>query len=876
MHSMSELDISFSERRAYKQCVLHRRCPLYGDPKSDKSRRIIFVERVSRFLRCGLRQIYFDHFFGLPEFLTVLFSVCCMSWYTVSNLSPAASVSDPTGHYDESSASANWDMGDKSAELGIPVFFICAICTLLQMGHSCRDDTKYKKILDEQVKDALLQFGETQNVANSASSTSNERFRQQIQSGKLQNNQQSHINTLFSQFACRAMLRNVDTTGGWENLFPKRFDNAGFAIRNHSGFQCLRFVLIAVLVFSIGQISVSSIYANQLHVASTQQPTKDSGLVGTDPNLCLGNEIIVYRKTETSQGFHFCAQDGFQHAIPVGASADKFVFYVVAIMFLLSGPLVQISWRLLSILADFPTFNELSIITVDTQLSSSSTIKGGSFFPKFVKCIPELLSLAYDPCATPLREQSYDDLYVKIDINKRDERNKLYGYLHADDAIREKPRAGNSYHWAYTSEFIDANEICIQDGIIVGIPTDPGNLWKFQALKFGNAMINHSAQPWSQSVSTDLRDKLVGKSIIKIIFYKQGVPRKKIDFTHNAFQSSNQGRLKHEQEYRLEMFKIINGLSKERWSGIAFQTQQAVFKHPDGEVDTFFPWCSVCTDNDTKIATYRARVTNVIAVVCVRLFLAIAFFICSAFGKLPWPLSNRQASPSKYKVIELNADVLEEQKGPPSLFSGFSVKSASGAIYGSNGYNGTLNTSPSLMLLYLGFYFTFQTVWLVASTMLHRLVVMELGYRQLMSNTDPQKIQEDVDGGEPAEYWCRFTKYGKHARKKRITDLTPSYLILGVCIVGIIISATNKSPDWLGVSIAGVAIAVTLFYMFLNLMVFRETLSLKTRRAIYQERGLNEQIEEMSREGEEDILDDGENKEEAKNLGLLEKRKLVF
>ena len=94
--------------------------------------------------------------------------------------------------------------------------------------------------------------------------------------------------------------------------------------------------------------------------------------------------------------------------------------------------------------------------------------------------------------------------------------------------------------------------------------------------------------------------------------------------------------------------------------------------------------------------------------------------------------------------------------------------------------------------------------------------------------------------------------------------------------MGIIISATNESPDWLGVSIAGVAIAVTLFYMFLNLMVFKETLSLKTRRAIYQERGLNEQIEEMSREGEEDILDDGENKEEAKNLGLLEKRKLVF
>ena len=83
-------------------------------------------------------------------------------------------------------------------------------------------------------------------------------------------------------------------------------------------------------------------------------------------------------------------------------------------------------------------------------------------------------------------------------------------------------------------------------------------------------------------------------------------------------------------------------------------------------------------------------------------------------------------------MIELNTGVLDDKnegailnialhkRGPPTVTTDI----------------GKLNTSPTLMLLYLGFFFTFQTLWIIASTMLHRLVVMELGYRQLMSNQD--------------------------------------------------------------------------------------------------------------------------------------------
>ena len=74
-------------------------------------------------------------------------------------------------------------------------------------------------------------------------------------------------------------------------------------------------------------------------------------------------------------------------------------------------------------------------------------------------------------------------------------------------------------------------------------------------------------------------------------------------------------------------------------------------------------------------------------------------------------------------------------------------------------------------------------------------------------------------------------------------------------LIGIVVSATSKKPDWLGVSIAGIAIAMTFLHVSKPDGVL-ETLSLKTRRGIYMKRGLNEQIEEASREGEEDILED--------------------
>ena len=880
---MSEGKVTFNERRAYKQCVLHGRCPVYGNPFKDTSRRVRFVQRVSKFARCGLVQYPVDRAFGLPEFLTILICLASSSLYTGEDVAPAASLSNPTGRYGSPEAVgklSKWE--DSNGEIIVTVCLSFAICALLQLDRSDRNDRGDARVFDNGQLSNMKLDRTPQAFKNALSDYSTSKFSAEIEASTQEHNQTTKVNSMFAKYTLRAMFRNAVRKQAY-SYFGRTFDNAGVGIRNHSGLHFLRFLLIVSIVLTISKVNMKQEALNALAVKG-DYPTKSTPLAGTGTNLCLGNEVLV--KRSVTANMYYCALDGFQGAIPVGATADKYAFCIVAILFLIAGPFVQLIWRLLSVLSGFPSFSELSIISVDTTLSpTTNNSKGSNGLQRLLHSFNELLSLAYDPSATPLREQSYDDLYVKLDVNKEHDRNTLYGSLHAENALRDRPPATVGYNWAYTSEIIDANKIAIQDGVIVGFENNIGNLWKFQKVMQQNRMINTvDSRSWSKNPQNELKN-IVGNSITKIVFYKGTQPARQINFSLMAFQRTPEGRLEHEQDYRKKMYEITSGFDTQPFDGIAFQTQSAVFKHPSGgSVDTYFPWCAVQTDKDTNLATYRARITNIIAIVCFRIFFAIAFFVCSAFGRMPWPFSSLQLPNSEVKVggsstavavnvIDLDTGVLDDRK---ELNFEYSVKQAKGSAYGENGYAGKLNSSPRLMLLYLGFFFSFQAIWIVASTMLHRLVVMELGYRQLMSNTDPVKIQEDVDGGKPAEYWCRFTKYGRAARKKRISDLTPSYLILAVCIVGIVVSATGKNPDWLGVSIAGIAIAMTLFYLFLNLMVFRETLSLKTRRAIYKERGLNEEIEEASREGEEDILEDDDDKDEAKNVGLLEKAKLVF
>lgn len=873
---MSEGKVTFNERRAYKQCVLHGRCPVYGDPLTDKSRRVRFVGRMSKFLRCGLVQYPLDSAFGLPEFLTIVFCLLSSNVYTGEDVAPAASLSNPEGEYPSppKNVAELSPLEDSSGIICVTLCFTSAVCTLLQMARSNRDDQGDMAVLNRLTLKRMKLNRKPQALQNALGDYRTSKFSGEIAASTEEHNQATRVNSMFAKYAMRAMFRNAK----WKpntNLFHMTFDNAGAGIQNHSGLHFIRFLLIMSILLTTAKVNMKKESLNAFKVLDTDYPTKINALAGTVAGQqCLGNEVRVMRAATTNM--YYCAVEGFHGAIPVGATADKYAFCIVAIMFLIAGPVVQLVWRLLSVLSGFPNFSELSIISVDTELSpTTNNSKGSNGLQRLINSFTELLSLAYDPSATPLREQSYDDLYVKLDVNKEQDRNTLYGSLHAENAVRDRPPGKKGYNWVYTSEIIDANKIAIQDGVIVGFESNIGNLWKFQKVMQQNRMINTgSSNEYSDNPVEKLKE-VIGNSITKIVFYKGSRPVQQINFSLTAFQHTSEDRMEHEQTYRKKMYEITGGFDTQPYDGIAFQTQSAVFKHPSGgNVDTYFPWCAVQTDQDTNLATYRARITNIIAVVCFRLFFALAFFVCAGFGEIPRPFAWLQLPSSDVKVIELNTGVLDD-KNEGGNFE-YSVTQAKGSAYGDNGYAGKFNTSPTLMLLYLGFFFTFQTLWIIASTMLHRLVVMELGYRQLMSNQDSIEIQEDVDKGEPADYWCRFTKYGKAARKKRIADLTPSYLILALCLVGIVVSATSKKPDWLGVSIAGIAIAMTFFYMFLNLMVFRETLSLKTRRAIYKERGLNEQIEEASREGEEDILEDEVDREEAKNVGLQERNKLVF
>ena len=892
---MTDPDITFNERRSYKQCVLHGRCPVYGDPFSDESRRVLFVGKVSAFLKANLQQYPIDTMVGLPECMAVLICWVSARFCAGFDLAPAASLSRPTDEYTGLKKDIKWSGAKKLDTVVVPLVLCTSLlCMVLQASKSRRQDE------DNQVK---LETGRTS--ANSddlsgfnmnvrkkkqiAMHTTDSTFASEIQLAKYPANQKSEYNGLFSKFAIRAMLRNSETlNGNWDIWSGNLFRNEGSGIRNHTGFHLLRFVMIVLTINAFAEVQFKEAPQNvfgALTANSFTFPDKSKPYWQTSPSsdYCLGNEVMVQWNSKT-----YCALDGFQESMPIGASADKFAFYVVAIVFLLAGPVVQIAWRFCSALVGFPRFGELSIITVDTKLSPSEEVnRGENGLARVLRSAFEFMSLVYDPSATPLREQSYDDLYVKQDVQDPVAASKLYASLHADVAVREDPGRSAPYTWLYTPEMQNIVNIAIHDGVIVGFSENPGRLWKFANIMLPNSYIDVRRGEYDSSLER-LRS-LIGNSIIKIVFYKDNDPKRVINFAVHAFQANSAGRYAREQEFKSVMIGYKGNDPDHAYNGVAFQTQKPVYRHPNGTPDTFFPWTTVKTHPDTSIATYRARVTNVVAIVCFRLFMAIACFVSAGFAELPWPFSGlylrtkdckmpstpdaNDVNVCTQRVVELDVDVLAARSRAAGTFE-YTVKSPKAPSYSKTGYNGVLTTSPALMLLYIGFYFTFQTLWLIASTVLHRLVIMELGYLRLMASKDPVEIQENIKQGEPSKYWCRFTKYGARARRKRIKDLTPAYLILGICVVGIIVSATSKDPAWLEMTIAGVAIAVTALYLVLNLMVFKDTLSLKTRKAIYTERGTNEEIEEMSREGEAEAIADAEDQDEARNVGLHSR--LVF
>ena len=115
-----------------------RSCPVYGDPLTDKSRRVRFVGRMSKFLRCGLVQYPLDSAFGLPEFLTIVFCLLSSNVYTGEDVAPAASLSNPEGEYPSppKNVAELSPLEDSSGIICVTLCFTSAVCTLLQMARS--------------------------------------------------------------------------------------------------------------------------------------------------------------------------------------------------------------------------------------------------------------------------------------------------------------------------------------------------------------------------------------------------------------------------------------------------------------------------------------------------------------------------------------------------------------------------------------------------------------------------------------------------------------------------------------------------------------------------------------------------------------------
>ena len=179
---------------------------------------------------------------------------------------------------------------------------------------------------------------------------------------------------------------------------------------------------------------------------------------------------------------------------------------------------------------------------------------------------------------------------MKLDVNKEQDRNTLYGSLHAENAVRDRPPGKKGYNWVYTSEIIDANKIAIQDGVIVGFESNIGNLWKFQKVMQQNRMINTGSSNEYSDNPVEKLNEVIGNSITKIVFYKGSRPVQQINFSLTAFQHTSEDRMEHEQTYRKKMYEITGGFDTQPYDGI-FE-QSAVFKHPSGGNGHVFPLCA--------------------------------------------------------------------------------------------------------------------------------------------------------------------------------------------------------------------------------------------------------------------------------------------
>ena len=556
---------------------------------------------------------------------------------------------------------------------------------------------------------------------------------------------------------------------------------------NSSTFSNFRMLLIAFMTF------VTFAYPEVDQQTSGYAQAANSGWP------CMSNEVRITGGKSPNQ----CHLRGFETILPVGPTADRYAFAILAIIVLLVGPLTQIMWRWIYAVLTLPKMSECRIVTTDQLHDDTQPWT-------FASNLTSLMALVYDPVVTPMTTQHYSDLYTTTKINAAQEYIKLNG---------KNLDVVEHVDYMYNSEalWVCARDLQMLRSIVKGgLDNESTVIWSVNNKGLENIGIQRIKgtrnRPTYRQVrncigdadEADLENIVNSRVMRRLAYGKRGVER-------------------------------FDPKTTTSWNFIAVQCVPQKFKfkrEKDDKYAVVFPWTVSIGSGESGVATYRARVTNVLAVWCTRLWLCISCFVCAAFQELPFPFKG----------------LYSWENDDSEAWTGISERKG--------GYTGKLTSSPVYLMIIVGIYYGFQVIWIMLSIYFNNLVSMELGYLSYLSK---EEITVSKD-----KYYSRFHLYATAARKRRITDLTPCYIILGVAIV--CASTFAGEYMWLELSITSIGIACVLIYLYLHYNLFKETLSMSTRNAMIEERGMNEEIESGARDDEQDVIQ--ENDEGAKT-GLL-------
>ena len=504
---------------------------------------------------------------------------------------------------------------------------------------------------------------------------------------------------------------------------------------------------------------------------SLANATSPVHVVGTE--YCLGNEVprLVGLRTR-------CLTPEHMNGVARGNGADTYAFGILAVLMLVYAYSIQVLWQILHSIFNFRS----NIVTVDANIKPSAT---GPYHHGIWQKLRGVFSLAYDPKVTPIDQQTPEELYCDADFSK------LFCEMHAE-MCQLKFSDGPAIRRENFEKMMSFEQI------VFGYYVDQATQKPYRITELGSQRFLRRMELTKKN-DKDIPEQSENENVVL----------------------NQQLVLQDEQAYLAQIHnQYLNEIGKSKDVPPRSVLMKPVEHYCEVPPDTMFPWACVSTSKNTTIASYRAQVTNVLAVIFARFFLAASSFLCFYYEEFPAPLKHWAKEKNYNGLLQIDA----KTRTTRSMGSGSSGDYGSiySPVWSNDGYTGTMDDSPSRFFLVLGIFFSFQTVWISASFIAHDLLQDELKILRHFSRENTVNVQQKA-------VKSRYVKYFGNALTSRIKGgPAPKLLLL---LSSLYTGLFWKEKAWLEVGIGLSAFISTLLYYLCNVVTLRRLEKTKVTQA---------------------------------------------